>query len=58
MSLDGVLKKYEDLTTLKFDLEKVLDVKIDEDITKKTIFNFNNIITIKKDEKQKINKDL
>lgn len=58
MSLDGVLKKYEDLTTLKFDLEKVLDVKIEEDITKKTIFNFNNIITIKKDEKQKINKDV
>lgn len=52
MSLDGTLKKYEDLTTLKTDLEKLLDVNSlkDEYENKKTIFKIDNLITIKKND--------
>jgi diadenylate cyclase len=58
MSLDGTLKKYEDLTSLKADLDNILGYSNSEYDDKKTIFNFNNIITVKKiDEKQKVNKD-
>lgn len=59
VSLDGTLKKYEDLTSLKADLDKLLGYNDEEEDTKKTIFNFNNIITIKKDdEKSRINKEI
>ena len=53
ISLDGTLKKYEDLTTLKADLEKILgyDELIKED--KKNVFSFNNFIAFKKNTQQK-----
>ena len=47
--MDGTLKKYDDLVTLKTDLENILGVKIeDENNEKKTVFKINNFITIKK----------
>lgn len=48
MSLDGTLKKYDDLITLKNDLENLLGYDKDEEDDKKTIFKINNFITIKK----------
>jgi diadenylate cyclase len=59
MSMDGTLKKYEDLTSLKSDLETILDVE-DENETNKTgnIFKINNIINFKKNNEQsKANKE-
>ena len=44
--IDGTLKKYEDLVTLKTDLENILGVAPSDD--KKTVFKLNNFITIKK----------
>lgn len=56
ISLDGVLKKYEDLTSLKADLEKVLGYQEEEVPSKKS---FLNIVPVSKDdEKTKINKEL
>jgi diadenylate cyclase len=55
VSIDGVLKKYEDLTTLKSDLENVLGYDNPKHETKKTIFQINNLITIKKKEEKKVN---
>lgn len=49
--LDGTLKKYEDLTTLKSDLENILGVKEEKEEDKKTIFKINNVITVKKSNK-------
>ncbi len=47
--LDGTLKKYDDLVTLKSDLESILGVKPEDEINdKKNVFNINNFITIKK----------
>lgn len=59
VSLDGTLKKYEDLTSLKSDLDKLLGYNDEDEDNKKTIFNFNNIITIKKDDdnKSRVNKE-
>lgn len=48
IAMDGNLKKYEDLTTLKSDLESILGLKEPEDDNKKTIFKINNFMTIKK----------
>ena len=48
VAIDGTLKKYEDLVTLKNDLENILGIKKDDDEEKKTIFKINNLITIKK----------
>lgn len=48
VAIDGTLKKYEDLVTLKTDLENILGIKNDSDEEKKTIFKINNLITIKK----------
>jgi len=48
VSLDGTLKKYEDLTSLKTDLEKVLGYENIDETNKRTIFKINNLITIKK----------
>ncbi len=50
VAIDGTLKKYEDLVTLKNDLEKFLGVRGADDENKKTIFKINNFITIKKSE--------
>lgn len=51
IALDGTLKKYEDLVSLKSDLEKILGYKnSEEDENKKTIFKINNLISIKKSE--------
>lgn len=48
IALDGNLKKYEDLTTLKNDLENILGLKEPDEDDKKTIFKINNFMTIKK----------
>jgi len=48
LCLDGTLKKYEDITTLKNDLENILGLKKEEEQDKKTIFKINNVITVKK----------
>ncbi|MGN1124860.1 MAG: diadenylate cyclase CdaA [Candidatus Gastranaerophilaceae bacterium] len=49
ISLGGTLKKYEDLATLKVDLETILGLKKEiEQADKKTIFKIDNLITIKK----------
>lgn len=54
ISMDGTLKKYEDLATLKLDLESILGLKKDVEITnQKTIFKIDNLITIKKNEHEK-----
>lgn len=58
MSVDGVLKKYDDITTLKTDLETFLGYADYNEMHKKTIFKINNLINIKKAEiTPKINKD-
>ncbi len=55
MAMDGTLKKYEDLTSLKSDLDSILGCSESEEKDKPTIFKLNNLITIKKadDEKKK-----
>ena len=47
IAVDGALKKYEDLITLKADLEKILGYKEEVEEDKKTIFKINNFMTIK-----------
>lgn len=57
VSLDGTLKKYEDLVSLKADLENILGYKQEEE-NKKTIFKINNLIVFKKNEiEPRANKD-
>ncbi len=57
VALDGTIKKYEDLTSLKTDLENILGLNSEQEV-KKTIFNLNNIITIKRvEQKSKLNKE-
>ncbi len=51
VAIDGSLKKYEDLVTLKSDLENILGYKDQSDEDKKTIFKINNFMTIKKSVK-------
>ncbi len=48
VAIDGTLKKYEDLITLKADLEKILGYKEEIEEDKKTIFKINNFMTIKR----------
>ncbi len=48
IALGGNLKKYEDLISLKIDLENILGLKEPEKEDKKTIFKINNFVTIKK----------
>ncbi|MBO8429754.1 hypothetical protein IAC76_00030, partial [Spirochaetes bacterium] len=48
IALGGTLKKYDDLITLKNDLETILGYKDKTNEEKKTIFKINNIITIRK----------
>lgn len=52
VALDGNLKKYEDLVTLKSDLESILGYKDQAEDDKKTIFKINNFMTIKKNTKR------
>lgn len=47
IALDGSLKKYEDIVSLKSDLETILGLKEVLE-NKKTIFKINNFMTIKK----------
>ena len=52
ISLGGTLKKYDDLTTLKADLEKILGFKTEvSDEEKKTVFSFNKFIGKNEDNK-------
>lgn len=51
VAIDGALKKYEDLVTLKADLEKILGYKEEVEEDKKTIFKINNFMTIKRTDK-------
>lgn len=44
ISLDGTLKKYDDLVTLKADLESILGVRTTDEKNKRTVFNINNFI--------------
>lgn len=48
IAVDGALKKYGDLITLKADLEKILGYKEEVEEDKKTIFKINNFMTIKR----------
>ncbi len=48
ITLDGSLKKYDDIPTLKTDLENILGLKQLEQQEKKSIFNIENFITLKK----------
>lgn len=48
IAVDGALKKYEDLITLKADLEKILGYKEEVEEDKKNIFKINNFMTIKR----------
>lgn len=57
VSLDGVLKKYEDLTSLKSDLDNILGYAEEKEEGKKTVFKINNLIAFKKaEDKHRINK--
>ena len=51
VTLDGSLKKYDDIPTLKNDLESILGYKNIEQPEKKSIFNLEKLITINKDRK-------
>jgi len=48
IAMDGNLKRYEDLVTLKSDLENILGLKEPEVSDKKTIFKINNFMTVKR----------
>lgn len=51
ITLDGVLKKYDDIPTLKSDLENILGYKKIDETPRKSIFNLEKLITIRKDRK-------
>ena len=51
ITMDGSLKKYDDIPTLKTDLENILGYKKPEDENKNGIFNLEKLITIKKNYK-------
>lgn len=51
VTMDGTLKKYDDIPTLKADLENILGYKKTEDEVKKPMFNLEKLITLKKNEK-------
>lgn len=54
VALDGTLKKYEDLVSLKQDLERILGYKnTDDEVSKKTIFKINNLLAIRKTDSGK-----
>ena len=47
VTLDGTLKKYDDIPTLKADLEKILGYKKNEQPEKKQRFNLEKLLTKK-----------
>lgn len=52
IAIDGVLKKYDDIATLKTDLENLLiDKTFDDNAKSKKIFKFNNLISKTTNEK-------
>lgn len=51
VAMGGTLKKYDDLVTLKADLENILGYKETSEEDQKTIFKINNFMTIKKNVK-------
>ncbi len=51
VTMDGSLKKYDDIPTLKADLENILGYKNSDQEEKKTLFNLEKLITLKKNEK-------
>ncbi len=51
VALDGTLKKYDDIPTLKADLEGILGYKETENEEKNSFFNLEKLITLKKKEK-------
>lgn len=51
--LGGTIKKYEDLTTLKKDLEGILGCEEKDKSESKSILKINNLISIKKNEDKK-----
>ena len=51
VTLDGILKKYDDIPTLKADLESILGYKQSGSEHKNTIFNLEKLITIKRHDK-------
>jgi len=52
IAIDGVLKKYDDIATLKTDLENLLiDKAFDDNAKSKKIFKFNNLISKNTNEK-------
>ncbi|MBQ3310694.1 diadenylate cyclase CdaA [bacterium] len=54
VSMDGKLKKYEDLATLKTDLENIIGLKKEtEPQNQKIIFKIDSLITIKKNDLDK-----
>ena len=56
VAIDGSLKKYEDLVTLKSDLENILGYKEKSDEDKKTVVKINNFMTMKKAAKDESGK--
>lgn len=53
IALDGSLKKYEDLVSLRQDLNKILGLEDKEEVLeKKTIFKINNLLAIRKTERK------
>lgn len=48
VTLDGSLKKYDDIPSLKADLENILGYKNNEKMERKTIFNLEKLITSNK----------
>lgn len=56
LQIDGSLKKYEDLVTLKTDLENILGYKKEQEDESKTIFKINNFMTIKRNSKKESGK--
>ena len=49
--MDGTIKKYEDMATLKKDLEVILEIKQEDISQKKPFFNLNNFIKLKNPNK-------
>jgi len=52
VAIGGTLKKYDDLITLKSDLENILGLKEQSEENKNVIFKINNFVTIKKTQKR------
>ena len=48
ITLDGTLKKYDDIPTLRADLESILGIKKLEKENKNNVFNLENLITVNK----------